>query len=176
MVKRDNHYEAAFEAYLRSIKIPYVAVDELRRSLTADGQSIKNLDFIVASPQGLSWLIDVKGRRFPSGDDQPHFWKNWSTTDDLKSLARWESLFGTSFVGLFVFAYNIVGDRAPLAERHLFEYREALYGFVAVPLSAYASAARPISPAWETVAVPTAQFRRLARPVDDFLLGSMPDE
>ena len=171
MVKRDNHYEAAFEAYLRTIEVPYVAVDELRRSLTADGQSIKNLDFIVTSPAGVSWLIDVKGRRFPSGEGQRHYWKNWSTNDDLKSLARWEALFGPSFAGLFVFAYNIVGDRAPLAEDRLFEYREALYGFVGVPLAAYVSTARPISPAWETVAVPTAQFRRLARPVDDFLLG-----
>ena len=54
MVNRDNHYEAAFEAYLRDRHVPYVAVDELKRSLTADGQSIKNLDFIVASATGTS--------------------------------------------------------------------------------------------------------------------------
>lgn len=170
MVNRDNHYEAAFEAYLRGLQVPYVAVDELKRSLTSDGQSIKNLDFIVAAPVGVSWLVDVKGRRFPSGDRQPHYWKNWSTADDLRSLARWETLFGGSFTGLFVFAYNIVGDRAPLPAERLFEYREALYGFVAVRLADYASLARPISPAWETVAMPTAEFRRLARPVEEFLL------
>ena len=171
MANRDNHYEAAFEAYLRGLQVPYVAVDELRRSLTADGESIKNLDFIVASPAGASWLVDVKGRRFPSGEDQRHYWKNWSTADDLRSLARWESLFGLPFSGLFVFAYNVVGDRAPLPVERLFEHREALYGFVAVRLADYASAARPISPAWDTVAVPVAEFRRLARPVDEFLLA-----
>ncbi|HLA86053.1 MAG TPA: HYExAFE family protein [Thermoguttaceae bacterium] len=169
MVKRDNHYEAAFEAYLRALHVPYVAVDELRRSLTADGESIKNLDFLVSSPVGGSWLIDVKGRRFPSGEDQRHYWKNWSTGDDLRSLARWETLFGPSFVGLLVFAFNIVGDQSPLPVERLFEYREALYGFVAVRLADYETAARPISPAWDTVAVPTAEFRRLARPVDEFL-------
>jgi len=170
MANRDNHYEAAFEAYLRSRQVPYVAVDEAKRSLASDGRSIKNLDFIVASASGVSWLVDVKGRRFPSGEDQHYYWKNWSTSDDVESLRRWEALFGEQFVGLFVFAYNIVGDRAPLSAERLFEFRGALYGFVAVRLADYASAARPISPAWDTVAVPTAEFRRLARPVDDFLL------
>ncbi|MBN1588179.1 MAG: HYExAFE family protein [Pirellulales bacterium] len=170
MVNRNNHYEAAFEAYLRHHHVPYVAVDELRRSLTTDGQSIKNLDFIVASATGVSWLVDVKGRRFPSGEDQKHYWKNWSTTDDLRSLRQWESLFGGSFVGLFVFAFNVTGCRAPLPAERLFEFREALYGFVAVRLADYAATARPISPAWDTVAMPTAEFRRLARPVDELLL------
>ena len=32
MAKRDNHYEAAFEAYLRARQVPYVAVDETKRS------------------------------------------------------------------------------------------------------------------------------------------------
>ena len=88
MANRDNHYEAAFEEYLRSRGVPYVAVDEARRSLMADGESIKSLDFIVAAQGGAAWLVDVKGRRFPSGDEQKQYWKNWSTRDDLRSLAR----------------------------------------------------------------------------------------
>ena len=91
MANRDNHYEAAFEEYLRVRGVPYVAVDEARRSLMADGESIKSLDFIVSSSGPAVWLVDVKGRRFPSGDDESrHYWKNWSTRDDLKSLAHWE--------------------------------------------------------------------------------------
>ena len=69
MAKRDNHYEAAFEAYLRDRRLPYVAVDEGRRALAADG-SLKSLDFIVSPPGARSWLVDVKGRRFPSGDEE----------------------------------------------------------------------------------------------------------
>ena len=172
MANRDNHYEAAFEAYLRRRRLPYVAVDEARRSLLADGRSIKSLDFIVSSPGEVAWLVDVKGRRFPSGDSQKQYWKNWSTRDDLRSLGEWEKLFGEHFRGLFVFAYNIIGDRAPLAEEQLFEHRDALYGFVAVRLSDYAGRARPISPSWDTLAMPTADFRHFARPVDEFLLGS----
>ena len=32
MAKRDNHYEAAFEAWLRWLRVPYVAVDEAHRA------------------------------------------------------------------------------------------------------------------------------------------------
>ncbi len=101
MANRDNHYEAAFEEYLRSRRLPYVAVDEAKRSVLADGRSIKSLDFIVSSPSKITWLVDVKGRRFPSGDETRQYWKNWSPRDDLKSLAQWEELFGESFRGLF---------------------------------------------------------------------------
>lgn len=171
MANRHNHYEQAFEAFLRDRQIPYVAVNENRRSLAADGESIKNLDFIVSSGGPISWLVDVKGRRFPSGDDQKHYWKNWSTEDDLAGLARWETLFGQRFCGLFVFAYNVVGDRAPLPEELMFQYRNSLYGFVAIPRIDYQRRAHPISSAWGTVAMSAGEFRRLARPVDDFFLA-----
>ena len=169
MANRDNHYESAFEQYIRSHGVPYVAVDEAKRSLLSDGASIKSLDFIVSSPGKTTWLVDVKGRRFPSGDEQKQYWKNWSTRDDLESLAQWEELFGEGFCGLFVFAYDVLGDRAPLAAELLFEHRRNLYGFVAVRLSDYTAHARRISPSWDTVAMPTAEFRRLARPMEELL-------
>jgi len=169
MANRDNHYEAAFEGYLRRRGIPYVAVDEAKRSLLGNGASIKSLDFIVSSPGQTAWLVDVKGRRFPSGDEQKQYWKNWSTRDDIESLTRWEGLFGPGFCGLFVFAYDILGDRAPLPQERLFEHRGRLYAFVAVRLGDYSAHARPISPSWDTVAMPTADFRRLARPMDELL-------
>ena len=179
MVKRNNHYEAAFEAYLRECRVPYVAVDEAKRSLLAGGDSVKSLDFIVSPNEifpndecrepSFSWLVDVKGRRFPSGDKNKQYWKNWSTRDDVLSLCRWEDLFGRQFGGLFVFAYNIVGDRAPLPAADLFEFRGGLYGFVAIRLADYLCHARTISPKWDTVAVSASDFRRLARPVAQLL-------
>jgi hypothetical protein len=75
MANRDNHYEAAFEEYLRERGVPYVAVDEARRSVLSGGGSLKSLDFIVSAPEAM-WLVDVKGRRFPSGDEQKQYWKN----------------------------------------------------------------------------------------------------
>lgn len=168
MANRDNHYEAAFEAWLRDRSLPYVAVDEARRSLF-EGGSIKSLDFIVSPPgEGAhSWLVDVKGRKFPGGEGK-QYWKNWSTRDDLVSLARWERWFGPRFGSLLVFAYNIVGDRSPLPAERLFEFRGRLYGFVGVALSDYATHARPISVRWDTLAMSAAHFRKLAAPVEDF--------
>jgi hypothetical protein len=171
MANRDNHYEAAFEAWLRSHGVPYVAVDEAKRSLLSNGDSIKSLDFIVSAPGPTTWLVDVKGRRFPSGDETRQYWKNWSTRDDLRSLALWEGLFGAGFCGLFVFAFDVRGDRAPLPEEQLFEHRGNLYGFVAVRLADYSAHARQLSPSWDTVAMPTGMFRRLARPLDELLQG-----
>ena len=125
MAKRDNHYEAAFEAWLRSLEVPYVAVDEAHRS-PGPAQTLKNVDFIV-SPVGLpiaeprSWLVDVKGRQFPTAKKQ--FWRNWSTADELSSLANWEQHLGPAANGLLVFAYNVVGDRAPLPAEELFVHQ-----------------------------------------------------
>lgn len=180
MANRDNHYEAAFEAWLRARQIPYVAVDETRRSLLGDG-SLKSLDFIVSPTQpphlcaadyatGVSsWLIDVKGRLFPGGR-QKQYWKNWSTQDDLWSLACWQQLFGQRFDALFAFAYWITTDKAPLPRQQLFSFRSRWYGFIGIRLSDYVRHARPVSGKWETVAMSTQRFRELAAPIEDFLV------
>ncbi len=173
MANRNNLYEAAFEEFLRTRRIPYVAVDEAKRSLMGDG-SLKSLDFIVSPGLGSSWLVDVKGRQFPTASGEgKQFWKNWSTRDDLRSLAAWQRLFGGKFTSLLVFAYDVLGDRAPLPAEQLFAYRGALYGFVGLKLDEYAFHARPISLAWDTVAMPTVEFRRLAQPVES-LFTPMP--
>jgi hypothetical protein len=173
MANRDNHYEAAFEAYLRGRGVPYVAVDEAKRALLggsegAGGESIKSLDFIVSTTREARWLVDVKGRLFPSGVHR-QYWKNWSTRDDLRGLAHWERLFGQAFSGLLVFAYQIAGDRAPLPAERLFTFRERSYGFLGIRLNDYAERARLISPKWDTVAMSPRGFRRLARPMDELI-------
>jgi hypothetical protein len=166
VAKRDNHYEAAFEAYLRERKHPYVAVDEKRRSLLGAG-SLKSLDFIVSPGMGGSWLVDVKGRHFPAGK-QKQYWRNWSTRDDLQSLWRWERLFGERFAGLFVFAFMVVSDRSPVPADQLFRFREHDYGFIGIRAADYVRASRQLSAKWDTVAVPALQFRELAAPVEWF--------
>jgi hypothetical protein len=168
MAKRDNHYEAAFEAWLRAHGVPYVAVDEGHRAALR-GRTLKNLDFLVSPPVQRTcsqWLVDVKGRQFPTAGQ---YWRNWSTRDELESLAGWEELFGAAAEALLVFAYNVIGDRAPLPANELFVYRQGLYGFVGVRLDHYTSFARPLSARWGTVSVPAAEFRSLARPVREFL-------
>src|SRR5262245_44080661 len=110
MAKRDNHYEAAFEGWLQWLRVPYVAVDESHRaaapapSKSPAERTLKSLDFIVSPATWLgTWLVDVKGRRFPTAGQQ--YWRNWSTADELESLAGWEELFGPRSAGLLVFAY-----------------------------------------------------------------------
>jgi hypothetical protein len=89
MAKRTNHYDVAFEEYLRNLRTPYVAVDETRRALLSQA-SLKSMDFIVYSVRQRNLLVDVKGRRFPSGgESQNHQWENWATGDDLDSLLQW---------------------------------------------------------------------------------------
>ena len=177
MAKRDNHYEAAFEAWLRWLRLPYVAVDETHR-IAAGGRTLKSLDFIVSPPASClenapgSWLVDVKGRQFPTAKHQ--YWRNWSTADELNSLAAWETLFGQRFLGLLVFAYNIIGELAPLPAEELFEYRGSLYGFVGIRLDHYASFARPLSPRWGTVTVSIPRFRALARPARELFAVPVP--
>lgn len=174
MSKRSNHYEAAFEEFLRMRRTPYIAVDESRRSLLPVDVpedvvgSLKSIDFIVTSSLGPTWLVDVKGRRFPAGN-QGRRWKNWSTRDDLMSLERWQNLFAGRFQGLFVFAYNVVGEVSPLPEERLFTYRERRYAFLGVRLEDFNAHARLISPKWETLAMSTADFRRWAQPVEELL-------
>src|SRR5947209_5058726 len=105
---RANHYEAAFEAYLQWHRLCYVAVDETRRSMLGDSR-VKSLDFIVHG-DGTRLLIDVKGRRFPSGSKHRarRIWESWSMEEDVDGLCRWAGMFGSSFRGLLVFAYHVL--------------------------------------------------------------------
>ncbi len=166
-MKRNNHYETAVEGFLRERRVAYVAVDESRRSLLGD-DSLKSLDFIIHGTCGVRWLVDVKGRRFPSGL-RKQYWKNWSTRDDLVSLGRWERTFGDDFRGLFVFAYNVHGCKAPLPAEQLFSFGGRTYGFVAIPTAIYARHARQLSPRWNTVTMPAKVFRELAAPLERVL-------
>ena len=59
--KKTSHYEAAFEDYLRHHGLPYIAVDEAKRSLFGTAK-LKSFDFVVYRPNGTNLLVDVKGR------------------------------------------------------------------------------------------------------------------
>ena len=178
MANRSNHYEAAFEDYLRSERIPYVAVDEQRRALSADG-SLKSVDFIL-SPEPVTaradtrWLVDVKGRRFPSGQSRKEYWRNWTTVEELESLAKWSERFGPQFEAALVFAFHLVADRAPIAPEQVHFFRDQAYAFVAVRLSEYRQTARLRSKSWKTVSVSAPQFRRMAKPLGDLICQEAP--
>lgn len=99
MAQRHHHYERAFEEFLRSRRIPYVAVDEARKALLPDAgggqvravtaldadsrsssdpasdagpqaRSLKSFDFVIYS-QPNNLLLDVKGRKVTPRHSRP---------------------------------------------------------------------------------------------------------
>ena len=170
-MKRDNHYEAAFEAFLRQKRVGFVAVDEAKRSLLGDGKAaVKSLDFIVVGAPRL--VVDVKGRRFPGGSAATprKVWQNWSTAEDLAGLTRWAAHLGDGYRGLLAFCYHIVPPFAvPETTPDSFAFRGKSYLMRGVLSTDYESAMRTRSRQWGTVHLGAADFRRLVRPVSAFL-------
>ena len=86
-----HHYEQALEAHLRARRIPYISVNEARRTLLpadadlsiADPASesgrrvaLKSFDFVIyGEPTNL--LVDVKGRKVKAGS--PGRLESWVT-------------------------------------------------------------------------------------------------
>ncbi len=165
MTKRHIHYEAAFEDYVRSRGWPYIPVDEQRKAIFS-GVRVKSFDFIVYPPGAKTWVVDVKGRKFPyEGKGGRRYWENWVTQDDLDGLTQWHAVLGAEYEPVFMFAYWLLGpsDRTPHAETHT--YQGESYAFLPVPADRYAEEARRRSPKWGTVSVPVQTFRRLVVPM-----------
>lgn len=166
MVLRRNHYDAAFEDYLRTFRVPYVAVDEKRRAL-APTASIKSLDFIVYAKQGPNLLIDVKGRtEILPGQGNRRRWENWATIEDIQGLQQWQELFGEGFVSGLVFAYQLPADSISNNLEKLFAYRGSLYAFYLVKIDEYRLKMRPRSQSWQTVFLHQQDFHEIRQPVD----------
>jgi hypothetical protein len=168
---RGNHYEAAFEAYLQWRRLGYVAVNESRRAFVGD-TPLKSLDFIVLGPDGARFVVDVKGRRFPLGKpDKPRrVWECWSTREDVDGLERWAELSGPGYTGVLVFAYHVLRSvELPDDVEDLWTWRGRRYLLRAVTAADYRRHMRVRSPKWGTVALPTAAFRSLVRPLHHFL-------
>jgi hypothetical protein len=49
-----------------------------------------------------------------------------------------------------------------------------LYGFLGVLLADYKAFAKPLSAAWDTLAMPVAKFREVAAAVDDYFHATPP--
>ena len=163
---RSNHYEMAFEAYLRQRRLCYIAVDESRRSLL-DAGPVKSLDFIVYGDEAARLLVDVKGRKFPGGTEEKprRVWQCWAERDDVDGLERWSARFGLGYTGLLVFAYDIQPSvHLPLATPDLWEWRGRRYLMRALTVEVYRRHMRTRSPKWGTVDLPGRVFRNHVRP------------
>ncbi|MGH7242280.1 MAG: HYExAFE family protein [Phycisphaerales bacterium] len=191
MTQRRHHYEVAFEDYLRSRRIPYVAVDEAKKALlpgglrlaqgsTANGAAVKSFDFVLYG-ESSNLLVEIKGRRIPrrSGaptrrrisdgmlfhrPPAPSALQNWVTRDDVESLQTWERLFGSGFEAVFVFVYWCDEQPPDALFQEVFENRDKWYALRSVTARDYAKAMRTRSERWGTVHVPTGMFEQISRP------------
>jgi hypothetical protein len=165
MIRR-NEYEVAFDAYLRHYSHSRLAVDETRRSAGLDGP-LKSPDFVVVTPGGKQWIIDVKGRKFPSGsaNGPSYTWQNWVTQSDIDSLIEWQTMLGPRSQAIFLFAYRLSCEvELPLGTADLWYWKEERYLFRAVGLEDYRTRMRIRSEKWQTVGLPVKEFREIVTP------------
>ncbi len=172
MTRRAQHYERAFEDFLRRRGWPFVPVDQAKRTLLTQA-TVKSFDFVVYSESGPNLIVDVKGRKFPDGSPGrsrgTRAWENWITRDDVEGLRQWQGVFGAEFLSVLVFAYWLQGPpvRAPFEDVHWIDRNH--YAFVALPLEEYVSLAKPRSAKWQTLSAPAAAFSKAARPLESLL-------
>jgi len=160
------HYEAAFEDYLRRKGLPYIAVDEAKKALFA-GAKLKSFDFVVYRPNGKNLLVDVKGRKVNPAAGKSL--QNWTTREDIDDLRQWQEIFGDGFSAMFLFMYYWPDrpESSPLKDMVL--HHEKWYGMLGISVSDYREFMKTRSEAWGTVHLPAKEFRRLAKPFEEWL-------
>src|SRR5438045_2626584 len=115
---------------------------------------------------GTSLLVDVKGRQVRDRTTRKGF-ETWATERDVNDLMQWEQVFGEGFKAVLAFIYWIDAPLAP--DAGMFEHKGRWYLLMGVELSEYRNHMRRRSVKWETVALPAAEFRSLARPLESWL-------
>ena len=181
MPRRRQHYEVALESYLRELRVPFITVDEARRSLLPegvsperagieDGGTLKSFDLVLYD-EPTNYLVDVKGRKIPLDPANPakptprSGLQTWITEDDVRSLTAWESLFGDGFAGAFVFLYWCEAPPPDGLFMEVFEHRGRWYAPRVVLLGDYAGRMRERSRKWRTVHLSTSDFDELSFPL-----------
>lgn len=169
MAQRRFHYDLAFEQYLRTKAIPYVAVDEAKRALDKayPPVSLKSFDFVVYSQKGPNLLVDVKGRKHTGRSSKSL--DNWVTQNDVDSLVQWEKIFGSGFEGAFAFLYWCDAQPPDALFMEVFESGERWYALLAITLADYRKHLKSRSQRWDTVNIPAEKFAKLSRPLMEML-------
>ncbi|MBN1788123.1 MAG: HYExAFE family protein [Sedimentisphaerales bacterium] len=164
-----NHYERAFQAWLKDNGVQYLTVDQQKRAAFARNK-IKSFDFIFYSPDAQAWLAEVKGRKF-SGKTFTAFGSlpNWVTVDDINGLNNWVEIFGKRYQGLFIFAYDLENIDVDTDGREIFEFDHKRYVFIAVRLSDYQRGQTRRSEKWETVHLSADFYKSCALDPDELI-------
>lgn len=181
MAQRRNHAERAFERLLRDKRIPYVAVNEARKSLlpagarltvhdrsNGTGETLKNFDFIVYGDSS-NLLVEIKGRTIPRPKrprppgKRPRM-ECWVTQDDIDALRTWQRLFGPAYEPVLVFVYTCEGPPPDGLFAEVIEHAGTWYAVRAIALDDYEPRMKVRSPRWRTVHLTQDDFDQLSRP------------
>ena len=164
-----DHYERAVVDFLQLRSVPYLRVDESKRSAFS-GVKLKSFDLVIYPDRGENILVDVKGRKWPyRGKGGRRYWENWVTADDLRGLKSWEEVFGEGFRSAFLFCYWLTEAQDLPRQTGVHDFAGQKYGFLLVWLNDYADNMRVRSPRWKTLTMGSARFRDLAKPLEDVL-------
>jgi hypothetical protein len=173
MVSIVNHYEAAFGQWLSENRLQHIGVDQTRKRWFARDR-IKTFDFLVYPPTGTLLLAEIKGRIF-GGRTLRNLsgLQNWVTREDVRGLLQWQQAFqkdDPDAMGLLVFAYDLRQIDPDADGTEIFETGGRRYAFFGIRLDDYARHMTVRSPRWQTVMLPIEPFRRLAKPIRDWLV------
>ena len=165
-----NHYERAFENWLRDNHIQYIAVDEQKRATFARSK-IKTFDFLLYPPNGQIIITEVKGRLF-KGTTLAKLagLECWVTTEDIDGLTGWQKVFGPGHQVIFVFAYKAENVDVDFDGRDVYDFDRNRYIFFSVELDSYRKFMKRRSPKWQTVTLPADKFRQCAVQMQKLLL------
>ncbi len=170
MAERRSHYELAFEALLNRRGTPFVAVEDVRHRVKGR-LGAKTFDYVVYPSGGPAYLVDVKGRKLSAGVERSDARSNsWITRADLEGMQTWQEVFGPDYVTSFVFAFWLSGDietggAAPsslASGRNVMAFAGRRYSFWLVRLVDYAQHQKQRSKKWDTLTIPTEDFRRIS--------------
>jgi len=163
-----EHYERAFEEWLRRGRVPFVPVEQVRRSPGREGP-IKSFDFLVHAGER-HYIVDVKGKCFPEvSRGREVYWENWIHFSDLEGLFAWEGHFGEGYTGLLVYCYWLQLPAGGPAVARTITTGVRDYLIVAIPARTFAENCRRRSTRWQAVHVPVRRFTSLVKPVEHFI-------
>lgn len=167
-----NHYEKAFESWLKDNGIQYLAVDQQKRTAFSRSK-IKSFDFLFYSPDKRGYIAEIKGRKF-NGKSFMAFGKlpNWVTLDDITGLKNWIKIF-SGYLGLFIFAYSLENIDVDTDGREIYECGGKRYVFVVISLVDYLNGATVRSKKWKTLHLAAEYYKKYTSNINELILNKV---
>ena len=159
-----NHFEKAFENWLKDSQVQHVQVDQSKRAVFARSR-VKGFDILIYPKRlGADVLIaEVKGRKYRGkGVENIGALPSWVTIDDVQGLEKWEEMFGKGYSGIFVFVYELARVDVDTGGKEVFQSDNRRYFALGVRLADYRKHMKMRSPRWQTVTLSAADLRSCA--------------